>query len=264
MKSLVEEASSIAKAIEKAWERAGKPSSFSVKIYETGEKNFLGFTKKSAKVGIFFEEEFAKSQDRRHYGQDNRNSRSHKNQSGSYTNRLERGVENSERADRSPRNTSQEPKTNYRQNQKQHRFSEDHLEASDNRTENRSDNNHENKNENGRYIREKNRDFAKKNDHKNDRLSSRRQNDKNTQRSQKTPSDHSDKNYKEPLVQPYPNSEIIMSEHSAPTQTQNAPQERPVMTIPIGQTQRKVLKVSSRRYVSSKPTEPVEIKKTSE
>ena len=56
MKSLVEEASSITKAIEKAWIRAGKPQSFSVKIFEIPEVGFLGFTKKSAKVGIFFEE----------------------------------------------------------------------------------------------------------------------------------------------------------------------------------------------------------------
>lgn len=56
MKSLVEEASSITKAIEKAWIRAGQPQSFSVKIFETPEVGFLGFVKKSAKVGIFFEE----------------------------------------------------------------------------------------------------------------------------------------------------------------------------------------------------------------
>ncbi len=57
MKSLVEEASTITKAIEKAWTRAGKPQSFSVKIFENPEVGFLGLTtKKSAKVGIFFEE----------------------------------------------------------------------------------------------------------------------------------------------------------------------------------------------------------------
>lgn len=54
MKSLIEESSSIAKAIEKGWERAGKPQSFSVKVFELPEKNFLGITTKYAKVGIFF------------------------------------------------------------------------------------------------------------------------------------------------------------------------------------------------------------------
>jgi hypothetical protein len=57
MKSLIEEASSIAKAIEKGWERAGKPQSFSVKVFELPEKNFIGMTTKPAKVGLFFTEE---------------------------------------------------------------------------------------------------------------------------------------------------------------------------------------------------------------
>ncbi len=61
MKSLVEEASSIFKALEKAWERAGKPESFSVKIFEEPVKTFFGFTKKDAKVGLFFEEQHSLS-----------------------------------------------------------------------------------------------------------------------------------------------------------------------------------------------------------
>jgi hypothetical protein len=56
MKSLVEEASSVSKAIEKAWIRAGKPTSFSVKIYEEAQSGFLGFNSKPAKIGLFFEE----------------------------------------------------------------------------------------------------------------------------------------------------------------------------------------------------------------
>ena len=56
MKSLVEEASSIFKAIEKAWTRAGKPQSFSVKVFEEPQGGFLGFNQKPAKVGIFYEE----------------------------------------------------------------------------------------------------------------------------------------------------------------------------------------------------------------
>src|SRR5438105_10056047 len=58
MKALIEEASSIAKAIEKAWERAGNPQSFSIKIFELPEKNFIGMTTKYAKVGLFFEEKY--------------------------------------------------------------------------------------------------------------------------------------------------------------------------------------------------------------
>lgn len=54
MKTIVEEASSIIKAIEKGWIKAGKPDTFSIKIYEHPEKNFIGMTTRSAKVGIFF------------------------------------------------------------------------------------------------------------------------------------------------------------------------------------------------------------------
>ena len=74
MKSLVEEASSVVKAIEKAWNRAGCPQTFSVKVFEAPETNFFGFTKKSAKVGIFFEEEPAPQQKK--YVSQNRDQRS--------------------------------------------------------------------------------------------------------------------------------------------------------------------------------------------
>jgi predicted RNA-binding protein Jag len=56
MKSIMEQASSIIKAIEKAWDRAEKPKEFSIKIFEKEEKNFFGMTTKPAKIGIFFED----------------------------------------------------------------------------------------------------------------------------------------------------------------------------------------------------------------
>jgi len=56
MKSIIAEASSIAKAIEQSWKKTGKPQNFSVKILEEEEKNFLGMTKKPAKIAFFFEE----------------------------------------------------------------------------------------------------------------------------------------------------------------------------------------------------------------
>jgi predicted RNA-binding protein Jag len=54
MKSIIEQASSIMKAIEKAWNQAEQPKEFSIKIFEKEEKNFFGMTTKPAKVGIFF------------------------------------------------------------------------------------------------------------------------------------------------------------------------------------------------------------------
>lgn len=61
MKSIMEEASSIAKAIEKGWQRAGKPQEFTVKVFEEPQKNFIGLTTKPAKIGLFFEPSSIKS-----------------------------------------------------------------------------------------------------------------------------------------------------------------------------------------------------------
>ena len=54
MKSMLHEASSIINAIEKAWTESGKPSEFTIKILEEGQKGFLGFTKRPAIVSITF------------------------------------------------------------------------------------------------------------------------------------------------------------------------------------------------------------------
>lgn len=56
MKSIMEEASSVSKAIEKGWIEAGKPQEFSVKVFEEATKNFLGITTKPAKIAIFYDE----------------------------------------------------------------------------------------------------------------------------------------------------------------------------------------------------------------
>ncbi len=56
MKSIMEEASSIMKAIEKGWASAGQPKEFTIKVYEEPQKNFLGMTTRPAKIGIFFTE----------------------------------------------------------------------------------------------------------------------------------------------------------------------------------------------------------------
>ena len=41
MKSIMEEASSIMEAIQKGWERAGKPQEFSVKVFEDAQTAFF-------------------------------------------------------------------------------------------------------------------------------------------------------------------------------------------------------------------------------
>lgn len=49
------EASSIIKAIETAWNESGKPSEFSIKVLEAGEKGILWFTKQPAIVSISYD-----------------------------------------------------------------------------------------------------------------------------------------------------------------------------------------------------------------
>lgn len=57
MKSIMEEASTITKAIENAWNRAGQPQEFTVKILELPKTSFFGLkTSKSAKIALIFNE----------------------------------------------------------------------------------------------------------------------------------------------------------------------------------------------------------------
>lgn len=61
MKSIVEQASTVLKAIEKGWTQAGKPCEFTVKVYEEGVKNFFGMSVEPAKICILFEDKTSKS-----------------------------------------------------------------------------------------------------------------------------------------------------------------------------------------------------------
>lgn len=56
MKSVMQEGSSVMKAIEQGWTKAGQPKEFSVKILEEPQKNFIGITIRSAKIALFFDE----------------------------------------------------------------------------------------------------------------------------------------------------------------------------------------------------------------
>lgn len=60
MKSIMEQASSVIKAVEKAWQQAGHPQEFSIKVFEKEEKNFFGITTKPAKIAFFFNERTVK------------------------------------------------------------------------------------------------------------------------------------------------------------------------------------------------------------
>lgn len=54
MKSILQEASTIAKAVEQGWKEAGEPHEFSVKILELPQRNFIGLTTRSAKIAFMF------------------------------------------------------------------------------------------------------------------------------------------------------------------------------------------------------------------
>lgn len=66
MKSVIQEASSIAKAVDLAWEKAGKPADFSIKVLELPQKNFFGLTTHSAKVSLCFEERIQGRREQNH------------------------------------------------------------------------------------------------------------------------------------------------------------------------------------------------------
>jgi len=56
MKSIIEEASSLEKAITSAWNRTGKPKKFTITVFQEPEKNFFGMTTSPAKIGFLFED----------------------------------------------------------------------------------------------------------------------------------------------------------------------------------------------------------------
>ena len=54
MRSILLEASSIERAIDKAWNEAGKPREFTIKVHDEGEKNFFGFSRRPARLSILY------------------------------------------------------------------------------------------------------------------------------------------------------------------------------------------------------------------
>jgi hypothetical protein len=55
MKSILQEASSVVKAIENAWIASGQPAEFTVNIHQVGKRNFFGITKIPAIVSISYD-----------------------------------------------------------------------------------------------------------------------------------------------------------------------------------------------------------------
>jgi predicted RNA-binding protein Jag len=55
MKSVLQEAPTIAKAVAKAWDKAGQPYEFSVKVFNVPKRGFFGIGKRSAIVSLSYE-----------------------------------------------------------------------------------------------------------------------------------------------------------------------------------------------------------------
>lgn len=58
MKSMLQEESSICKAVEKAWDVSGKPTEFTVKVLSKEIKNFWGILKKPAVISFSYNPKF--------------------------------------------------------------------------------------------------------------------------------------------------------------------------------------------------------------
>ncbi len=110
MKSIVQEASSIEKAINKAWEEAGRPAEFSVRILEHPTRNFFGFLKRSAKVALVFPSQ-NKSQERSRDKKPVRDERP--NRDKKHENLKSESVERTKKSVRQERPTPKQPDTKH-------------------------------------------------------------------------------------------------------------------------------------------------------
>lgn len=122
MKSILQEASSIERAIDKAWNEAGKPKEFTIKILDQGERNFLGLTRRPAIVSILYKPEKSTyhqprpRRDRNSAASSRKNDRSRRNDNSSSRSRGDRSNNGYERTNREevraerPRQSVEAPK----------------------------------------------------------------------------------------------------------------------------------------------------------
>lgn len=138
MKSIMEEASSISKAIETAWNRAGQPAEFTVKILELPQTSFFGLkTSKSAKIAFLFNEATTSVKAKDHSSQQrqsqqrpvalrqtgNRNEQDPRRRSDSQKNNYQERTERPEggtREDRRDRGENREPREHREQRDQRH------------------------------------------------------------------------------------------------------------------------------------------------
>jgi predicted RNA-binding protein Jag len=258
MKSLVEEASSVVKAIEKAWTRAGKPQSFTVKIFEEPQSGFLGFNSKPAKIGIFYEEIVIR-QEREHTQKTHNTQQKDRpynpsgsrtgNQRGEQKNRYDRPTGN--KSERPDRNNNSRVDNRVAHNQAIDRQVHSDIKPTGNQTDNHLHQTKERHNDNQGYVnqgqqRPERQERGRYNDkrrnprpYQNERDNDRRDLDKkHTQATQEVSEQRNS-------VEPQKHVEIQQSQKPATAQPTAAMQP-----TPTPQTGRRVLKISARRYVA--------------
>ena len=237
MKSLIEEASSIIKAIEKAWEQAGKPQSFSVKIFEEPESNFLGFNKKPAKVGIFFEETLKETLRSNNHQRSYNKEADHRN-----------GAHTENREARPSRSNFSGPRP--RRDDRPAREERTHREERPLRDERRNNDERPSREEHGQEVRRnEERPFNKNNRSRYNKRAPFERDERGPRRTEGH-KEHGDDSQRAPRER-HENraTETTRTETSVASAPDQAPLRKPTAGTPG--SQRKTLKVSNRNFVAS-------------
>lgn len=111
MKSVIQESSSLGKAIDLAWSKAGCPAEFSVKILQKPERGFLGLNSTAAKIVMFFDETKASSSQQQPNANRERKGKPHQRQR-SVLNKDGRNQENRSQAPQRPAANTAKPNPN--------------------------------------------------------------------------------------------------------------------------------------------------------
>lgn len=111
MKSVIQESSSLGKAIDLAWTKAGCPAEFSVKILQKPERGFLGLTSTAAKIVMFFDETKATSSQQQPNADRERKGKPHQRQR-SVLNKDGRNQDNRRQAPQRPAANTPKPQSN--------------------------------------------------------------------------------------------------------------------------------------------------------
>jgi len=126
MRSLVYEAARIEKAISEAWQKAGKPQQFQVKVLEEPERNFLGMVTRSAKVALFFQQDQSASVEKEHTASKKNTGRQKKNASEQGQKKQEAPQSEKKQQSTKKQNASESSSSQHKQNKHKHKNTASH------------------------------------------------------------------------------------------------------------------------------------------